>query len=94
MMMRVVLAGLVMMAVPVELAAQATTAETTEPGRGATEEKICKKRLEIGSLVRKKKECWTKAEWERIAETEQKGTRRAADELMGGMRCDPGFQQC
>ncbi|MFC3713402.1 hypothetical protein ACFOMD_12520 [Sphingoaurantiacus capsulatus] len=93
-MMRAVLAGLVMMALPVELAAQATTAATTEPGRGATEEKICKKRLEIGSLVRKKKECWTKAEWERIAETEQKGAKRTQDELMGGMRCDAAVQPC
>jgi hypothetical protein len=75
-----------------ELAAQATAAAPTAAAAG--EEKICKKRLEVGSLVRKKKECWTKAEWERIAEAEQKGARRTQDELMGGMRCDPSVQSC
>ena len=50
---------------------------------------ICRKHLETGSLVRKLKRCFTKDEWARISETEQRGTRRMVDELqtrpnMGG----------
>ncbi len=42
---------------------------------------ICKKHLETGSLVRQVKRCFTTDEWARIAETEQRGTRRMVDEL-------------
>lgn len=42
---------------------------------------ICRKTAEIGSLVRKKKECYTKAEWDKVAETHQRGARRLQEEL-------------
>ena len=42
---------------------------------------ICRKTAEVGSLVRKKKECYTKAEWDRLAEAHQRGTKRLQDEL-------------
>ena len=42
---------------------------------------ICRKTAEIGSLVRKKKECYTKAEWDKIAEVHQRGARRLQEEL-------------
>lgn len=42
---------------------------------------ICKKHLETGSLVKKSKRCFTKAEWSRIEETEQRGTRRMVEDL-------------
>lgn len=44
---------------------------------------ICRKTLEVGSLVRKKKECFTKREWDRIAEANQRGAKRLQDELSG-----------
>ena len=70
-------------------------APTATPAATADAEKlICRKTAEVGSLVRKKKECYTKAEWDRLAESQQRGTRRMQDELMGGMRCDPAVQQC
>ena len=75
-------------------------AEDPAPAPGAAaptadaEKLICRKRAEVGSLVRKTKECHTKAEWDRIAESQQRGTRRMQDELMGGMRCDPAVQPC
>ena len=55
---------------------------------------ICRKRAEVGSLVRKTKECFTKAEWDRITESQVRGTRRMHQELQGGMRCNPEFQPC
>ncbi len=42
---------------------------------------ICRKHTEVGSLVRKKKMCFTKAEWDIIAEREQVGVKRTQDEL-------------
>ena len=42
---------------------------------------ICRKTTEVGSLVRKKKECYTKAEWDRLAEAHQRGVKRLQDEL-------------
>ena len=42
---------------------------------------ICRKTAEVGSLVRKKKECYTKLEWDRLAEAHQRGTKRLQDEL-------------
>lgn len=44
---------------------------------------ICKKHLETGSLVKRVKQCFTKAEWDRIAEAEHKGVGRLVDELTG-----------
>lgn len=42
---------------------------------------ICKKHLETGSLVRRIKKCFTKAEWDRIAEAEQIGVKKTQDAL-------------
>jgi hypothetical protein len=42
---------------------------------------ICKKVLETGSLVRKSKQCFTKAEWDRIAETQRRGNEKLVDGL-------------
>jgi hypothetical protein len=44
---------------------------------------ICRKTPEVGSLVRKKKECFTKREWDRLAESQQRGAKRLQDELSG-----------
>ena len=42
---------------------------------------ICRKTLETGSLVRKTKQCFTKAEWDRIAETQRRGNEKMVDGL-------------
>lgn len=96
-MMRLLLIGAMAGALPgAEFAARS---QTTAPATAAEADPeankiICRKRAEIGSLVRKKKECFTKAEWDRITESQVRGTRRMQDELQGGMRCDPAFQSC
>jgi hypothetical protein len=95
--MRLLLIGAMAGALPsAEFAARSqTTASATATEADPEADKIiCRKRAEIGSLVRKKKECFTKAEWDRITESQVRGTRRMHDELQGGMRCDPAFQSC
>ena len=42
---------------------------------------ICKKTLDTGSLVRKTKECFTKAQWDRIAESQRRGNEKMVDGL-------------
>ncbi len=44
---------------------------------------VCRKIKETGSLVRKKKMCFTQSEWDRMAEAEHKGVGRLVDELQG-----------
>jgi hypothetical protein len=48
----------------------AVSARAEEPKADA-DKIICKKEVETGSLVQKKKRCFTKAEWARIAEANQ-----------------------
>lgn len=50
---------------------------------------ICRKTAEIGSLVKKKKECFTKAEWDAIAEAHQRGVKKVQDGLTEKFACDP-----
>lgn len=67
------------------LAGPVTAADTPGAAQAANssgdDRIICRKTTEVGSLVRKKKECYTKAEWDRIAEAHQRGTKRLQDEL-------------
>ena len=42
---------------------------------------ICKKLLETGSLVRKDKQCFTKAEWDRISESQRRGAANLIHDL-------------
>ena len=96
-MMRRLLIGAVAGALPTaEFAAgaQTTAPATTVIADPDANKIICRKRAEVGSLVRKTKECFTKAEWEKITESQVRGTRRMHQELQGGMRCDPAFQSC
>ena len=99
-MMRLLLIGAVAGALPTAefaVRAQTTTSAATPTTTIADPEAnkiICRKRAEVGSLVRKTKECFTKAEWEKIVESQVRGTRRMQQELQGGMRCDPAFQTC
>ncbi len=54
------------------------------------ERPICKKWAEVGSLVRKKKQCHTKQEWDRLAESERTGVTKTMDGLTERSGCaDP-----
>ena len=46
-----------------------------------SEKVICKSIGETGSLVRKRKQCFTRAEWDRIAESQRTGTQKMVDQL-------------
>lgn len=48
---------------------------------------ICRKTLETGSLVRKTKQCFTRAEWDKIAAANRQGNQKTADQLSGGHNC-------
>ena len=61
-----------------------------EPAEVAAPERlICKRWAEVGSLVRKRKQCHTKAEWERLAEMERTGTQKTMDGLTERSSCAP-----
>lgn len=45
---------------------------------------ICRRIQETGSLVRTTRQCFTRAEWDRIAETARRGAQRTTQELSGG----------
>lgn len=76
----IILAGLLMPTFA--FAAGAPTAEQAEGDK-----LICRKTAEVGSLVRKKKECYTKAQWDQIAEAHQRGAKKTQDGLSGGYNC-------
>jgi hypothetical protein len=61
-------------------------ASAKEPERRQAQKLICKSHVETGSLARRKKECFTKEEWDKIGESQQRGWGRAIDE----MRTVPG----
>ncbi|MFC3713269.1 hypothetical protein ACFOMD_11835 [Sphingoaurantiacus capsulatus] len=64
-------------------AASPAIAQTKPPSPSGIDDNrlICRKIDETGSLVRKQKHCFTKAEWDRIAESQRRGTVRMIDEL-------------
>lgn len=64
----------------------ATAGYAKEPERPPAEKLICKAQTETGSLARRKKECFTKAEWDKIGEAHRRGWARAIDD----MRTRPG----
>lgn len=57
------------------------------------EKLICKKWADTGSLVVRKRECHTREDWNRIADSQQRGARLLADGLTGrpcgGDSCAP-----
>lgn len=66
---------------PALASTEAKVVGTTADEGIADQRIICRKQTEVGSLVRKKKMCFTKAEWDLIAEREQVGVKRTQDEL-------------
>lgn len=71
--------------VGVLLASGVAAAEAPAPARATNPlddtRLICRKTAEVGSLVRKKKECYTLREWDTIAETHQRGAKKTFDGL-------------
>ena len=52
-----------------------------EPEQRTKEKLICKSQTETGSIARRKKECFTKAEWDKIGEAHRRGWSRAIDDM-------------
>jgi hypothetical protein len=51
--------------------------------RSDADRPICRRIPETGSLVKARRQCFTRAEWDRIAESQRKGASRMIDELTG-----------
>lgn len=45
---------------------------------------ICRRMPETGSLSQTRRQCFTRAEWDRIAESQRAGAQRLTQELSGG----------
>lgn len=60
-----------------------STLAQTSPAQPDPEKKICRKTLETGSLVKKTRQCFTRAEWARIAEAARTGAQYIVDNGMG-----------
>ena len=77
------LATLVIVAAPAPAIAQsrsgASTARADDPNR-----LICRRMPETGSLSVTRRQCFTRAEWDRIAESARRGAERTTQELSGG----------
>jgi len=59
-----------------------------EPAPAATAEKlICKRIADTGTLARKRRQCLTAREWERIAEEARVNGRHIQDAMRGGYTC-------
>lgn len=69
------------------LAAASATAQGRESRASAgneAERLICRRIPETGSLVRTRRQCFTRAQWDRIAESAQRGAGKTITELSGG----------
>lgn len=68
------------------LTAGAVAAQSTEPPAKAKSERlICQTIQETGSLARQKRQCFTRAEWDRIAEAARaRGQRLTGDMTSAG----------
>lgn len=72
---------------------------STSASTGMSDDRIiCRKTAEVGSLVRRKKQCFTKAEWDKLAEAHQRGARKLMDGLTERYSCqsssDPNSPGC
>lgn len=69
------------------LAASSASAQSRATQASASNDSqrlICRRVQETGSLVRTIRQCFTRAEWDRIAETARRGAQRTAEGLSGG----------
>jgi hypothetical protein len=73
------------------MAAGTNAAATTTPSASADDQRIiCRKTLETGSLVKKNKQCFTKAEWDKIHAAQREGNQKLFDGLSGRCGQDGG----
>lgn len=61
----------------------AAPAWAAEPKAEDADRLICKRFKETGSLVRSQKKCFTRAQWDQIAEMERRGWEKTRDDLSG-----------
>jgi hypothetical protein len=67
-------------------------APTEAPATGPKDDQIvCKREAEVGSLVRGKTTCMTRAEWARAADGARNAAARLQGEGLGGSHCVPSL---
>lgn len=87
-MRRLLMSGLAVMMGTAALAAESPSPVSAPAAKpGASDEIVCRKTLETGSLVRKTKQCFTRAEWDRIQAANRAGNQKVADQLSAGFNC-------
>ena len=67
--------------------AQAQASSGSQAGAspaGESQRLICRRIQDTGSLVRTQRQCFTRAEWDRIAETARRGAQTTISGLAGG----------
>ncbi len=64
--------------------ATGTQGDAVDP-QPAKEKMICKRTVDTGSLVRGKRECRSRADWDRIAEAARAGGQDIVDRSAGGI---------
>lgn len=80
--MRAVIAlALMFAASPVSVTASAETVARTATDALDDTKLVCRKTLETGSMVRRKKQCFTLREWDQIAEVQRRGNQKMFDGL-------------
>lgn len=72
-----------MCALPVAAAA-AQQGDRQATANAEEERPICRRVQETGSLVRTRRQCFTRAEWDRIAEAVRRGAQNTVSGLAGG----------
>jgi len=80
-------AVLLTLAAACAVTAATATAQERDRRTSATNESerlICRRVQDTGSLVRTLRQCFTRAQWDRIAESAQRGAGRTITELSGG----------
>jgi hypothetical protein len=73
--------AVIFLAMPMMAAASAETAAPRATDALDDTKLVCRKTLETGSMVRKKKQCFTLREWDQIAETQRRGNQKMFDGL-------------
>ena len=66
------------------IAAQ-STASAERPAKAKNERLICQSMQETGSLARQRRQCFTRAEWDRIAEAARARGQRLQGDMASGM---------
>ena len=75
------------------VAAADPNAATAAPAASADDQRIiCRKTLETGSLVKRNKQCFTKAEWDKVYAAQREGNQKMFDGLSG--RCGQDGGEC